>query len=51
MKMHHDIPCWGDPLDEGALAQAVTCRKTGFNVAIEEVLTPIGVAMAGTRRT
>lgn len=32
--MHYDIPCWGDPLDEGALAQAVTCRRTSEHVAL-----------------
>lgn len=29
MKYHDSIPVWGDPVDEGALAQAKACMRTG----------------------
>jgi tRNA-splicing ligase RtcB len=34
MKMIGTIPVWGDPIDEGALAQAQTCLKTAEHVAM-----------------
>ena len=30
----HGIPVWGDPVDQGALEQAVTCRRTSEAVAM-----------------
>jgi tRNA-splicing ligase RtcB len=34
MKLYGDIPVWGEPVDEGALAQAQTCRRSADAVAM-----------------
>ena len=34
MKFYEDIPVWGDPVDEGALTQARTCRRSADAVAM-----------------
>lgn len=34
MRLYDDIPVWGDPVDEGALAQARTCRRSAQAVAM-----------------
>jgi tRNA-splicing ligase RtcB len=34
MKFYGDIPVWGDPVDEGALAQAQVCLRTAKHVAM-----------------
>src|SRR5947207_8384626 len=34
MKFIDDIPIWGDPVDEGALSQMKTCKRTAAAVAL-----------------
>ena len=34
MKFIDDIPIWGDPVDEGALSQIKTCKRTAAAVAL-----------------
>lgn len=34
MKIIKNIPVWGDPVDEGALAQIETCQKTAYKTAL-----------------
>jgi tRNA-splicing ligase RtcB len=34
MKFIDDIPIWGDPVDEGALSQIKTCKRTASAVAL-----------------
>ena len=34
MKLINGVPVWGDPVDEGALSQIQTCKKTAAKVAL-----------------
>jgi tRNA-splicing ligase RtcB len=34
MRIINGIPVWGDPVDEGALAQIETCKKTAYKAAL-----------------
>ena len=34
MKLINGVPVWGDPVDEGALTQIQTCKKTAAKVAL-----------------
>lgn len=34
MKIINNIPVWGNPVDEGALAQIEVCQKTAYKTAM-----------------